>query len=225
MQPYQEASKEIQRQGEAPLKALKGAASAGLSLAGGGAILNKITPFLNKFIPSDIAIKGLSKINPSLGKFLKGSLGQGHDLDEVMGFIKDKVGIKDQENTEKKQKNLIEEHAPEVHEILKDRIGQGLKPMAVAYQIAKEGKFSKQIADLQKKTGKGFGELVTAIFGGEEPQQKQADQQQSAQPQQMQQTQQQPQQAQTQQQVGQNTQALMQAIQAAQQARQRRQTP
>lgn len=223
MQPYQSASEEVVRQQELPGKALGSIAKTAIGLAGGGAILNRVMPFLNKYIDPDLAVKGLNKIDPRFGKFVSGALGQGMSIEDIGSFIKEKAtGEKSQEESKKpqQQQNLIEEHAPEVYEILKDRIGQGLKPLAAAYQIAKEGKFSKQIADLQKKAGTGFGALVTSIFGGEENQQVQS--QQSKMPQAQEQPQDQSQQQQASQQ-GQGTQNLMAALQAAAQSRARRQ--
>lgn len=214
MQPYQQASKEILRQSEEPGKALSAISKTAAGLAGGGAILNRIMPFLNSHISPELAKKGISKIDPRLGKFIQGSLNQGNSMEEVTEFIKEKATGEKSSKIKEDRKNLIEEHAPEVYEILKDKIGQGLKPLAVAFQLSQDANFKNKIEDLQKKTGSPFSQLVTSIFGGQEEQQGQ-----SSKPQQMQEAQQ----IQGQTQQGQGTQNLMAALQAAAQARQRRQ--
>lgn len=155
-------------------KGVKTAIGIGTSLTGVG-LGARIAPFLSELIPADIALKGISKISPKIGNFLQKGMQAGLNVKDGLNFIKDKLESKDQPKSQPQQpQNIIEEHAPEVHEILKDRIGQGLKPLAVAYQVAKEGKFKKQIADLQKKTGKSFGDLVSSVFGGEEKQPQQS---------------------------------------------------
>lgn len=233
MQPYQQASEEILRQSKEPGKAIgalaKTATGLTAGLAGGGAILNRIMPFLSKYIDPDLAVKGLNKIDPRFGKFVSGALGQGMSVEDIGSFIKEKVtGEKPQEEQQAKQpqqpKNIIEEYSPEVHEILVDKIGQGLKPLAVAFQLANDAKFKRPIEELQKKTGKSFSDLVSAVFGGQESEQQpnQPQQAQQQDPRQMaqqmiaQHQQQQPQQ-------GGVNQQLMQALQMAAQSRQRRQ--
>lgn len=90
MQPYQQANKEIRRQGELPLKTLATAGSFGASALGGIA-LGRVLPFLSKFIPQDLAIKGLSKIDPRFGKFINKALSEGKSFEEIKDFIRNKA--------------------------------------------------------------------------------------------------------------------------------------
>lgn len=123
LQPYQKASDEIRRQSESPGKFLKNTA---LTIGGLGAssqILKQITPFFNKFIPKDIAIKGLTKINPTLGKFIQGSVKQGYPMEDVLEFVKSKVTNDEEENEEVESKAALqspEMQQPTIKQMLKD---------------------------------------------------------------------------------------------------------
>ena len=48
MQPYQEASREIRRQGEFPIRAIKTGASIAATATGGGLALSKVMPILKQ---------------------------------------------------------------------------------------------------------------------------------------------------------------------------------
>ncbi len=66
MEPYQRAAEEGRRQGEFPITAIKKAGSLALSAGGAylggkaaGVALEKVAPFLSKYVPEGLAIKGL----------------------------------------------------------------------------------------------------------------------------------------------------------------------
>lgn len=62
-------------------------------------MLNKILPLLSKYIPKDIASKGLSKIDKNLGKFIAASTASGYSIDQVLDFLRDNSGFgNDSEN-------------------------------------------------------------------------------------------------------------------------------
>lgn len=114
LQPYQRASQEIQRQSSTGLNAVGQVASTaigGAGLAGGGAILSKIIPFLSKHIPTALAIKGIQRVAPKIGKFLQASMNQGHPIEEVFTFLKDKAGIKDQDFAQNDEEAQMEKQA------------------------------------------------------------------------------------------------------------------
>lgn len=98
MQPYQNMEEEIQRQNQLPLKDINTAFNIGSSLAG-ASLLAKGLPLVNKLIPQDLSMKGLSKISPILGKFAKKALNEGFSFDDVRDFIS--------ENAEKKKSKGI----------------------------------------------------------------------------------------------------------------------
>lgn len=96
MQPYQAASEELIGRGERPRKALKQLGQLGISVAAGSSVINRVLPLLSKYIPPEIAEKGLNKINPNFGKFIKRSLMNGNNFEQVRDFIKNKVQPKEQ---------------------------------------------------------------------------------------------------------------------------------
>jgi hypothetical protein len=90
MQPYQRASQQINRQQEAPGDFIKSAGITAAGFIGGGTILNRILPFLSRHIPTDIAVKGLTKIDKRFGKFFDNAAKIGSTVDRALKFIKDK---------------------------------------------------------------------------------------------------------------------------------------
>ncbi len=142
------------------------------SVAGGAAALtagaklgSKILPFLSDFIPQDLAMKGINKISPQLGKFLKKGQSMGLNVKEGFEYLRNQFTPKKQEQ---KPTNIIEEHSPELHEFIVDKIGTGITPMAAAFQATQDPKFKSVIESLQKKAKKGFSEIIGSIFGGQD---------------------------------------------------------
>ena len=87
MQPYQRATEEIRSQGEKPVTAVQNAAS----LAASTGIGARILPFLSKYVPDDIAVKGLSKIDPRLGGFINKAMEAGQSVSAIKDVIKGKA--------------------------------------------------------------------------------------------------------------------------------------
>ena len=60
-------------------------------------MINKIVPFLSKYLPAGLAVKGISKINPKLGDFITTAASAGYASDSILDFLRDKIepqGIK-----------------------------------------------------------------------------------------------------------------------------------
>jgi hypothetical protein len=200
MQPYQEASEEISRQANAPLNIAKnvgGLASAGATAYFGGAAINRVLPFLSKYIPEELAIKGLNKIDPRFGKFINKAMAAGQTFDEV----KDLIGSKIEEGAEqsmpaKESRNIIEMYSPELHQFIQEQIQSGRSPLeagALATLDKKGGKGFKGIIDKIVKDNKApWAAILQTIYG----QGQMAQQQSQQQPQQAPPTQGQPQQVQ-----------------------------
>lgn len=53
--------------------------------------LAKILPLLNRLIPSGLAIKGLQKLNPNIGKFVTNATALGFGVDQILGYVRDQV--------------------------------------------------------------------------------------------------------------------------------------
>lgn len=83
------------------------ALSAGLGTAAAATgIASKIAPFLNQYIPVDLAVRGISKISPKLGNILKKGQSMGMDINEGMEFIKRKMAEPEKKKQESKQAAL-----------------------------------------------------------------------------------------------------------------------
>jgi hypothetical protein len=94
MEPYQEASQAMVRQANAPVKALKtgiGLAASYASYGAGANILSRILPFLNKYIAPSVAVKGISKIDPRIGKAVDQAFKVGYPSEEIGTFFKNKI--------------------------------------------------------------------------------------------------------------------------------------
>jgi hypothetical protein len=128
MQPYQEASQAIRKQGEMPLNVGKEAAFTAASIYGGGAVLKRVLPFLSKYIPQDLAIRGLNKIDPRFGKFIDTALNAGKTFEEAKDFIKKKAESSPEEESEKTRteslKKFNEKKEPEKKELAKESAGK-----------------------------------------------------------------------------------------------------
>lgn len=57
----------------------------------GAKMINRILPLLNTLLPASLAIKGLSKIDPRLEKFLSYSAASGYSADAALNFLRDKI--------------------------------------------------------------------------------------------------------------------------------------
>jgi hypothetical protein len=164
MQPYQQASEEIKRQGNRPAQIAKtvgSAASAAASLYSGGNILGKVLPMLSQYLPEDLAIKGLNKIDPRFGKFIQKALSNGQSFDEVRDFI----GEKAEEQKTLDNRNIIEQVSPELFQFLKDQIGKGRQPIEAGAIAQHDKKFADIIKKLMKDHKTNWSDIIQSIFG------------------------------------------------------------
>jgi hypothetical protein len=226
MRPSERASEEIVKRNERFNENVKSGAktAASAALAATGA---RILPFLSEHIPVDLAIKGISKISPKIGDFIKKGMEKGLDIKDGFQFLKDQIQPKEEKESEKQReqpkenRNIIQQYSPELHEFLQGQIQQGRSPIE-AGSLAQLGtgseKFKKIIAQMEKDHKAPFSAILQMAYGGGE--QTQGQPQQQTQPGQQQQTQPgQQQQTQQGQQPGQGQQALMAILQKIQQKR------
>ncbi len=168
MQPYQEAAREIGRQGEIPLNIAKNVATIGSTAATaylGGNVLNRVIPFLSKYIPQDLAIKGLNKIDPRYGKFIQKALSSGKSFDEVKDFIGSKIeesGEKPKEN-----RNIIEQYSPELHQFISEHVKTGRKPIEAGALAQNDKRFSQIINKLSKDHNTPWSNILESVYGGQ----------------------------------------------------------
>jgi hypothetical protein len=160
MQPYQEASEESSRQSYRPFQAASTLAGSALKVGIGGRIMS----FLNKYIPPDLAAKGLSKIDPRLGKFI--NLGQeaGYSFDDIADYTKQKIAGQE-EPAAQQHKNIIEQESPELHQFLDQQIRAGRNPIEAAAIAQGDKRFINAIKKLEKAHKTPWSQIIQGIFG------------------------------------------------------------
>lgn len=166
MIPYKEASKEIQRQGELPHKLLKTASSlvgTGATAAAGGLALKRVLPLLSSYIPQDLAIKGLSKVDSRFGNFISKAMEGGKTWDEIKGFIEEKASSAAPKEQNEKKLNIIQQYSPELDEFIMDQIGKGRALKTIKAQLLTNEK--KTISKIEKDTGKRIDDILEEIYG------------------------------------------------------------
>ncbi|CAB4132627.1 hypothetical protein UFOVP256_59 [uncultured Caudovirales phage] len=173
MNPYERTAAEMKRQGEGPKRLAKTAANVGLAAgtAAGAAsfapILARAAPFLSQYIPEGLAIKGLSKINPKFGAFIKSAIDSGYDFQQVKDFIGEQIqGAQGQ--PAKDNRNVIEQHSPELNTFLSEKIKGGEDPIrAAALALFEKGNpFEPIIRKIEKEHKTNWSQLVQSIYGG-----------------------------------------------------------
>jgi hypothetical protein len=159
----------------------KGVALAATGGTGAG-LASKLMPFLSEYIPEDLSLKGISKLAPKVGEFLKSGTAKGLTLGSGLEFLKEQFS-----KTSSKapaEKSIIEQYSPELHQFLKGHIQSGRAPLEAAALAQLEGKgtkgFKAIIAKLVKEHKAPFDSIVESIFGSgqtAQPQQQQVQQQ------------------------------------------------
>lgn len=174
MNPYEKTAAEMKRQGEGPKRLAKTAAHLGAAagVATGAAsfapILARAAPFLSQYIPEDLAIKGLSKINPRFGAFIKSAIDGGYDFSQVKDFIGKQIMESQAPTQPKDNRNIIEQHSPELNTFLSERIKGGEDPIrAAALALFEKGNpFEPIIRKIEKEHKTNWSQLVQSIYGG-----------------------------------------------------------
>jgi hypothetical protein len=199
MQPYQKATEEVLRQRKAPIKALELVASGAAAYAGGSlaskafgsGIASRITPFLNKHIPEDIAMKGLKKIDPKIHDFANLAKEYGNSFDTIRGFLEDKITSEDSKKSSSGDKNIIQQYSPELFEFINSEMQKGRAPLEAGALAELQPNFKKIIKKMAEDHKTTFASILQTIFGqGQQGQQQGMAQTQQEQPQQPQQGQQ-----------------------------------
>ena len=140
---------------------LKTASSfAGASLTSQAA--SKILPFLSQYIPEDIAMKGINKVAPAIGKFLKSGIDQGLSLRSGLDYLKDEFGGQQQS---KENKNIIQQYSPELHQFLDQEIKKGRSPTEAGAIAQSNKKFSDVIKKLSKDHKTDWSSIIQSVFG------------------------------------------------------------
>lgn len=185
MRPDEEALEAEQERAEnfnANLKkGVKTAANVVTTAAGIGATA-KVLPFLSQYITPDVALKGISKVSPKLGGFLKRGMEQGLNLQDGLNFIKDNItgkpekqsmtsGLQDQFKQEYGSaiQDFIANFSPDLDAFLKKQIKAGRTPFE-AGALARAQGFEGVIKEMEQSTKFKFSDILAKIFGMEPPQ-------------------------------------------------------
>lgn len=118
-------------------------------------MITKVLPFLNKLIPSGLAFKGLSKVNPKIGKYLSAVTAAGYSADEALGYLREQL-----EGQETDQSLRPDEQAANTRI---NQIKQIPKALGKAAQI---GAGSAGIGAV----GAALPSVLGGLFGGEQDQ-------------------------------------------------------
>lgn len=167
------AQAEIERsQGRDKLVRKGVTAGAGLALAGGAA---RILPFLSEHIPLDLAIKGISKINPKIGNLLNEGTKMGLNVSEGLDYLKSQFSQAEEPAKKRNPLQDFETNYPELAQGLMNTIQNGQTPQAAAAILKQSTSLGKQVKKLEKEVGKNFIDYVLELFGpqgeGMQPQQ------------------------------------------------------
>lgn len=188
MQPYQAASKRIIEQGSERENLAESAIGTAASIAGGSAIYGRIAPFLSKYIPTDLAVKGITKINPTLGKFVGGAIANGTNFEDVANFVKDKFGNKE-EGKGTSPLDELEQISPRITGWIKKALEVGKGPDQLLQVLANlPPDLQQEARKVEGQVGMPLADYIAGLFGSQPEQSKAALQpsqpQQGGQPQQ-----------------------------------------
>jgi len=167
MQPYQAAAEQQRENAELPLRTLAKGAKIGASALAGNFAASKILPFLNPYIPQNLAIKGLSKIDPKLGGFATAAMNQGVDWDETKDFIKKKVT--GEEDNAQDNRSVIEQYSPELFNFIKDQVSKGRNVLEAGAIAQINDKFKNVIKKMESDHKTNWSAILQTVFGGGQP--------------------------------------------------------
>lgn len=141
-----------------------------LAVSGGTAALGaRLAPFFSKYIPAELAMKGISKVSPKIGDFLKKGAAMGLDLEEGMKYVKDALSPGPSAPEQPKEnRNIIQQYSPELHEFMDQRVRGGEDPVrAAALALFDKGNnFEPIIRKIEKEHKTNWSQLVQSIYGG-----------------------------------------------------------
>ena len=242
MQPYQRASQSLQNQGAMPFKIAGQVASVAASLgaaSAGASVLGKALPFLNKYIPRNLAVQGLNKIDPRFGKFIDEIEQNGYSFEDAREYIKSKLEKEinpeqpqvieepqiqeEQQNISDKEskddsKNILMKFSPRLAQEVENYIKSG-HPIEEIEKIVRSpgSKLAKNVDYIEQSLGMTFYDILRSIYGGAKRSSKQPIESVQSSPIQEQQVA-----PQVSQQPGQGQKAILEAILASKEMRRKR---
>lgn len=147
-----------------------------LPIAGAGlakTAISKVMPFINQYIPKELALKGINKVMPSMGKFLQAGIKNGLSLESGLNYLKDEFS---REQSAKESKNIIEQESPELHQFISEEIKKGRKPIEAGAIAQNDKRFKDVINKLSKNHKTNWSSILESIYGSGEMAQPQSQQ-------------------------------------------------
>jgi len=154
------------------------------SIIPAGGIAAKIAPFFSHYLPTDLAVKGISKVSPHLGEFLKKGMEQGLNVKDGMDFLAKSFGMtseeeqkqestqaeqtpqpKPNEEQKKEKQNIISQYDPELHIYISEALKKGEDILNVGTRALKHERFKKAIDKLTKDHGKSWYKILEEVYG------------------------------------------------------------
>ena len=144
-------------------RGITSAVSIGTGLGAAGAA-EKILPFLSKYIPVDLAMKGINKVSPKIGEFLQRGQKAGLDVKEGLDFVKSQ--FTSALEPFKEIRSIIEQYSPELHQFLDQEIKKGRDVMQAGALAQNDKRFMKIIDKIQKDHKTPWSAILQSVFGG-----------------------------------------------------------
>jgi hypothetical protein len=145
---------------------LETAGSAATGIAG-GQLAMKVLPFLNEYIPLEIAKKGIDKIVPKLGKFLDHGISQGLSLQSGLDYLKSEFLPEfGKEKKAENRQNEIGQVSQELQDFIEQQVQAGKSPDHAAATAMIRPEFLEITSQIEKQTGKPFPTSIRELYEG-----------------------------------------------------------
>ncbi len=142
--------------------------------------LSRVLPFLSEMITPELALKGISKVNPELGKMLNKGMKNGLNIKDGLNFIKNNLSNQGQQDSQastqspekeispaKQNGNPIEMESPELHKFILDQIKKGNSPLQAGALAFNDKKFMQAINKIKTQHKTNWADIVESIYGTE----------------------------------------------------------
>lgn len=139
-------------------------AATAATVASGGPIAARIAPFLSHYIPAELAMKGISRVAPKVGDFLKKGQSMGLDLEQGLEYVKEQfVGKEAKHATD--DRNIIQQYDPELYTYIQQSVKKGVPVTEAGKNAMKHGRFARIIQDLVKDHKTSWSSILQTVFG------------------------------------------------------------
>jgi hypothetical protein len=166
-----ERSQERDRKLKKGVKTAVGVGTAALGASAIGGLSSKIIPFLSEYIPENLAMKGINKVAPKVGDFLKRGMENGLDIKSGLNYLKENLGFGSKAATAPQEQNIIAQYDDKLHSFIEEQINQGRAPLEAGAIARSSGKFNKAITQMEKDHKSNFSSIIESVYGQQEQQQ------------------------------------------------------